>query len=58
MECHRGRLFPEAVVREMLGAFGIQVCDRCHRFAGMTGRARVQWREPELVPVPRRILPN
>ena len=46
-------------MREMLEAFGIQVCERCHRFAGMTGRARVQWRERELVPVQRRTtLPN
>jgi hypothetical protein len=60
MECHRGRLIPQTVVREMLEAFGIQVCPRCHRFAGMTGRARVQWREPETVPVPvrNRTLPN
>jgi hypothetical protein len=58
MECHRGRLIPQAVVREMLEAFGIQVCRRCHRFAGMTGRARVQWREPETVPVRARNLPN
>jgi hypothetical protein len=57
MECHRGRLIPEAVVREMLEAFGIHVCPRCHRFSGMTGRARIQWRERELVPV-RRELPN
>jgi len=60
MECHRGRLIPQAVVREMLEAFGIHVCERCHRFAGMTGRARVQWRESqaELVPVRRHHLPN
>jgi hypothetical protein len=58
MECHRGRLIPQAVVREMLEAFGIKVCRDCHRFAGMTGRARVHWREPELVAVRRRNLPN
>jgi len=58
MECHRGRLIQEAVVREMLEAFGIHVCPRCHRFSGMTGRARVHWREPELIPVRRPIRPN
>ncbi|HEX2626895.1 MAG TPA: hypothetical protein VHL56_08320 [Candidatus Limnocylindrales bacterium] len=58
MDCHRGRLIPEAVVREMLEAFGIHVCPRCHRFSGLTGRARVQWRERELVPVMHRNRPN
>jgi hypothetical protein len=58
MECHRGRLIPQAVVREMLEAFGIHVCERCHRFSGMTGRARVQWREPETVSIRHRDHPN
>jgi len=56
MDCHRGRLIPQPVVREMLAALGIQVCPRCHRFSGMNGRSH--WREPELIPVRRRQVPR
>jgi len=37
--CHTsGRVFPQAIVREILRSLGVQTCPDCFRFTGMAQR--------------------
>ena len=38
VSCHRGRVIPDPIVREMMRACGMETCPDCHRLTRVHGR--------------------